>query len=242
MSTSSLQIPWKDYHIHCLPAIDDGADSAKTSYEMLHSLVQMGVGEVVATPHFYPRQQTVEEFLSKRNQSVLKLRAYISSLEPPVIRPKLRLAAEVYLHRGLVRQDLAGLCIVGTRHLLIELPYEDYASWVFEEIWNIYKFHDIIPVFAHLERFLPRYSRDQIDELLSLPEIVVQFNDSAFADKKVIGFVKEVVAAGHPVVLGTDAHNLRSRRPSFSASANYLMGRHGDTSLLEHIMASDFLG
>jgi protein-tyrosine phosphatase len=243
MSTNSLQIPWQDYHIHCLPGIDDGAKSAQIGYEMLRTLAEAGVSDAVATPHFYPAQQTVDEFLVSRSRALGELRAYLRELGPGAVRPRLRLAAEVYLHRGLVKQDVSRLCIEGTPYLLIELPYEGYASWVVEEIWNITKRHNVVPIYVHLERFLPRYSREHIDELLALStDFVVQFNASAFADKKALKFIKEVAAAGHPVVLGTDAHNLGSRPPDFSPAAGYLLGKRGDSQLLEHILQSEFLG
>jgi protein-tyrosine phosphatase len=241
MSTNNLKIPWQDFHIHCLPAIDDGADSVETSYGMLRSLGNQGVRNVVATPHYYPNEQTFEEFIEQRALAVNALRSYVLSIKDPGCMPNLRLGAEVYIHRGLANLDVSELCFTGTRYLLVEPPYSDYGSWIVDEIWNTSKKHDVIPIFAHLERYLSMYSESQINELLSLPEFVVQINAAAFKDKKSIRFVEDLAANGLPIVLGTDAHNLTTRPADFTPAAKYLLTKRAGAKLLNHILQSEFL-
>ena len=55
-----------DLHSHILPGVDDGSESVEMSCAMLNELQKQGVETVVATPHFYPQQDTPERFLRRR--------------------------------------------------------------------------------------------------------------------------------------------------------------------------------
>ena len=58
-----------DFHTHILPEIDDGARSVRRSLEMYEYQKNSGVDALVATPHFYPGNMTVESFLQRRNNA-----------------------------------------------------------------------------------------------------------------------------------------------------------------------------
>ena len=57
-----------DFHSHVLPGADHGSDSVETSERQLELLNGAGIDRVVATPHFYPSDVTVGEFLDLREQ------------------------------------------------------------------------------------------------------------------------------------------------------------------------------
>ena len=63
-----------DIHTHILPGVDDGAAALEESLEMLRLQRQAGVERLYLTPHFYPRYETPETFLDKRNASETALR------------------------------------------------------------------------------------------------------------------------------------------------------------------------
>ena len=57
-----------DFHSHVLPGIDDGSDCVEESLEMLHTAKNQGVSTMLATPHFYAQDVSVDHFLEKRKE------------------------------------------------------------------------------------------------------------------------------------------------------------------------------
>ena len=69
-----------DWHSHVLPALDDGSHSIAQSLEMLTMLKEQGVDTVIATPHFYANDESVEKFLERRERSARALKRTLSGL------------------------------------------------------------------------------------------------------------------------------------------------------------------
>ena len=59
-----------DMHSHVLANVDDGSSSLAESVAMLRLEAQQGISRVVATPHFYAREDTPERFLDRRQEAV----------------------------------------------------------------------------------------------------------------------------------------------------------------------------
>ena len=85
-----------DFHSHTLPSIDDGSKSEEQSYEMLSALLAMGFDEVIMTPHFYPENQSINEFCRSRAGAYDRLMKYVSKQKGAKL-PRLSVGAEVYL-------------------------------------------------------------------------------------------------------------------------------------------------
>jgi protein-tyrosine phosphatase len=101
--------------------------------------------------------------------------------------------------------------------------------------------HGAVPVLAHLDRYLRDYSERGIDDLLSIPDIVVQINVTAFTGRKSLRFVQDLAEAGFPLILGSDAHNTSTRTTDLSAALKYFFGKRGDSDLFEYILRSEFM-
>jgi protein-tyrosine phosphatase len=209
--------------------MDDGADTPETALKMLEILRKQGVTKIVATPHFYPGKETPEEFIKRRTLAAEPLQEY-----------ELTYGSEVHIFRELPDLDLPQLCIGDTKHILLELPYADYESWMSEAMWNAVSTHKLTPVLAHLDRYILRYSASDLEEVLSLPGLVVQINADAFYNKKIIKVINDLAKRDFPIVLGSDAHNVDDRAPDFAPALKYLTSKKGG-ALLEHIRNSDFL-
>ena len=52
-----------DFHSHILPGIDDGSKNTQMSLAMIEEEKKQGVHTIVATPHFYADEDSVERFL-----------------------------------------------------------------------------------------------------------------------------------------------------------------------------------
>jgi len=106
-------MPMIDLHSHILPNLDDGSKDADESIALLNLLANQGIETVVATPHFYANDESVENFLKRRTESyeILSQRLYDGL-------PKIFLGAEVRYYQGISRMpDINKLCIDGTNHL-----------------------------------------------------------------------------------------------------------------------------
>ncbi len=197
-----------DYHCHVLPGIDDGAETPEISEKMLDLMKMQGVGRVILTPHFYPhRESSVEDFLRKRADAFAKI-SHRTEFE-------FHLGAEVAIERGF--SEISGierLAIEGANLMLLELPFSGYGRWVIDEIQNLTCDTGIVPMVAHIHRYIGMYSKSQLDEILS-SDAVFQVNTEAFASFRERRFVKKLIRSGAKVVFGSDAHNLADRKPNF---------------------------
>lgn len=206
-----------DFHCHCLPQMDDGAQSVEMSVRMLQKLQMQNVGKVIATSHYYPHKEDVASFLQRREASHKCLLQHMESSN----LPEVELGAEVYLCKGLCRENLSGLC-TESGLILLELPHSSFKPWMLEEIENITYQFGVTPVIAHIERYLPLYQKEDFERLFSFEEAAWQVNNAAFLHWKTRAFVGKLIRRGYPVVLGSDAHNLSDRAPNFDRIQKYL--------------------
>ena len=198
-----------EWHCHVLPGIDDGADCAETSLRMIELMKAQGVERICATPHFYAhRERSVAEYLKKRQAAFDKIKndAVISDIH---------LGAEVAIEHGISELDgIEKLAIEGTRIILLELLYRPYEKWMSEEIYNIAAEYKLKVMLAHVHRYLPYYSREELDAILH-SNAIYQINNEAFASWREKKIAKKVIAEHTHFAFGSDAHNMSSRKPNW---------------------------
>lgn len=198
-----------EYHCHILPGIDDGSDSVETSLQMVEMMKAQGVERICATPHFYAhREKSIDDYLQKRQ-------AAFGQIQGQTAVTDIHLGAEVAIEHGI--SELPGiekLAITGTRIILLELPYRAYEKWMSEEIYNIAAEYKLKVMLAHVHRYLPYYSKDEIETILSSKSIL-QINNEAFTSWKEKRLAKKVMAEHTHFAFGSDAHNTSSRKPNW---------------------------
>ena len=107
-----------DFHSHILPGIDDGSASVQQSVEMLRMEAEQGIKYVVATPHFYPKHDTLEHFLARRTRAEARLR---EEMTKHTGLPEVSVGAEVYYFSGISESDaIRDLTIAGKKFILLE--------------------------------------------------------------------------------------------------------------------------
>ena len=218
-----------DFHTHLLPNLDDGNQSVEESLAMLDALHLQNVDLAVATPHFYSSRKNLEDFLEQRD------RAY-GLLVRKDSAPKLLLGAEVSFFRGMGKADrITELAITGTNALLIEMPF---SQWGRNEISELHQLLDrgITPILAHIERYFS-FQKDltAFNEIINLP-VFLQVNTEALLARKTRRFVFKLIEHDFPVLLGTDCHNMKKRRPEIGAGRQILLRKYG-AAYLEQIDA-----
>lgn len=197
-----------DFHSHILPLMDDGSKSNEESIKMLKLLKEQGINTVVATPHFYPEVESVDEFLKRRNVSFSELKRELVSDLPDII-----LGAEVKFYPGISRMDgIEKLCIENSRVLLLEMPFTYWTELTIKEVIDIANLKNITVVLAHIDRYFS-YQNDKIWNRLFESGILMQVNSDSlltfFSRCKVIKFFKKNMIH----FIGSDCHNLISRPP-----------------------------
>lgn len=217
-----------DFHSHILPGMDDGSDSAETSLEMLCESARQGVRTMVATPHFYPEKESPDSFLTRRERAVARL---LEGGYDKEVHPRVCLGAEVAYFPGIGRcEDLKRLCILGTRQVLIEMPFCPWTEKMIEDVISVRLSLGLMPTLAHIDRY--GAARD-IATMHRLVEsgVIVQLNASAleelFARKRAL----HMLMNGTAQLLGSDAHNCTTRPQRLQKAVAYI-AKHADHSLL----------
>lgn len=220
MNTATSNYGLTDFHSHCLPNVDDGAADLKTSLAMLRASAKQGVQRVVATPHFYIGQHSAPVFFQERQRAYEQIRPYLNGDMPQVL-----LGAEVLIREGISRHDMHAFCLQDTNILLVELPFMAPPYWVMEELEGLAHRQGLTLMLAHLDRYLAWYSRDQLDALMDLPDVIVQINGESAGDKHYVNTLFKRLPHTRRMVLGSDMHDMKHRGPCIKQAIKVL-GKH----------------
>ena len=209
-----------DFHAHFLPGIDDGADTVETSCAMLQDAYGQGVASILATPHFYAFETNVADFLKSRSEAYDQLQKHLNEknvTDIPAIYP----GAEVLLCPQLMQiDDLTPLCINDTNRLLLEMPFMFWNDWVFRAVTQIIENHELVPVIAHLDRYLDS-NKQNISRLLDL-DVRIQINADSLCYFGMRRKLKPLLNSGRIHAVGSDAHNMQERRSHIGKAAHIL--------------------
>ena len=204
-----------DFHTHILPNMDDGPKDRETSLELLNLLEKQNVELVYLTSHFYPSRESIDEFLKRRSKAY-KVLNYKGNI-------KLKLGSEVHYYSGISQsENLDKLCLEDSNILLLELPFETIISdLMIKEILSLSN-RGFRVMLAHIER----YNVDE-QKLIYLRNngVLIQANCEfiigSFFDRKGIKWLKK----GYIDVMGTDCHNLNTRKPNYLEAVNTIKNK-----------------
>lgn len=218
-----------DFHSHVLPGVDDGSVSVEESLAMLRLAAQQGIRRVVATPHFYPRYDDLDRFLERRDRAMERLQGAMGA---DIELPEIVLGAEVYFFRGMSESDqLSRLTIEGKNYLLIEMPASPWAEDMYLELEQIWTRQGILPIVAHIDRYIRPLRTYGIPERLSQMPVLVQANAEFFINKRTAGMALRMLNADRIHLLGSDCHNMTTRTPNLDAAVQCIRSRLGPAAL-----------
>lgn len=215
-----------DFHCHFLPGIDDGAKTPNEGIGILNELKRQGVALVCATPHFMAENMDIDVFLSDREKALGSVASGTDGIEI-MLGAEVRITPELF-DAGYIEK----LCIGDTKTILLEMPYGPWQKWMFDLICHI-KSRGIIPVIAHAERYfegsLYKYKRFfEADEA-----VYMQFNAESFVNIFQRRAVRQILTENVLPVLGSDAHDLKERRPKMDKARQKILSRF-DKELLSN--------
>lgn len=211
-----------DFHTHILPKMDDGSHSAEESIAMLKMLSVQGINRVVATPHFYANDESVSEFLSRRQAAYERLKELMSPEMPSVF-----LGAEVRYYEGISRlSELKSLCIQGSQLLLLEMPMGKWTEYTLRELIDISCGSKLTLALAHVERYMNFQQAGAIERLLQngvLMQINASFVCDFFSRRKALAMLKKQEVH----LLGSDCHNMSDRQPNIGKAFEIIQKKFG---------------
>ena len=218
-----------DLHTHILPGMDDGARTCSDSVAMLKMEWEQGVQRVALTPHFYPEMENVSSFLSRRGEAFDLLRRHVDTLprEGRASVPELVLGAEVAWIRGM--GDMPGLdrlCYADSPYLLIELPFSRWDNRVLDDINDIINRTGLIPVIAHIDRYIAAQSDRQMERLLEF-DLPIQISAEAFQRLHLQRQVRKLLETGMAQLLISDCHNTGLRAPNLNLAYARVTKKYG---------------
>ena len=214
-----------DFHTHILPAVDDGSESIRESILMLKAEAKQGIAHVIATPHFYAQHDSPERFLRRREAAQLCLRDEMSRYSG---LPKLSIGAEVYYFSGISDSEvLQELTISGIRCILIEMPVPPWSDQMYRELEGIWVKQRLLPILAHVDRYISVFRTFQIPERICKLPVFVQANASFFLHRTTAPMALRMLKNDRIHLLGSDCHNLTDRAPNLGEALKIIEKRLG---------------
>lgn len=201
---------------------------------MLKMASRQGIHGMIATPHFYAHHDTPAHFLQQRRESLLRLQEAMSQEED---LPAIRVGAEVYYFSGISDSDiLDSLVIEGTNCVLLEMPMDKWTKKMYKELEDIRLKRGLLPIIAHVDRYLSPLRTHGIPQALEKLPVAVQANANFFIRHSTRQMALRMLRSGQIHLLGSDCHNSTSRPPNLE-SALEIISHRLDVSVLDNIVA-----
>lgn len=214
-----------DFHSHILPEMDDGSASLEESIRLLQMEAEQGISHVVATPHFYASYDSPNHFLAKRDRAEEMLR---KEMEKFPGLPQIDVGAEVYYFRGISETDfLPQLTIRGKSCILIEMPHAPWSEDMYRELGDMWENRKILPVIAHIDRYIGPFRTYKIPQRLEQLPVFVQANAEFFLERSTAFMALRMLRANQIQLLGSDCHNTDSRKPNLGEAIKVIERKLG---------------
>ena len=214
-----------DIHSHILPCVDDGAKSIEVSIGILEMLKKQGVTDVIATPHFYAYNDDFEDFFEHINSSYNELLEAIKDMD----LPKVHLGCELLYFPQMGKSNgVKHFTLCGSNYMLLELPNGKLDGNVFDDIYRLINNYDIIPIFAHLERYSKAHGFRDILGFIEQGNALAQVNTSSVIGGPFKRITHKLIKKNYVSFLGSDAHSLRARPPMFDEALKVITNKFGE--------------
>lgn len=211
-----------DFHAHILPDMDDGADSIKTSLEMMRASRIQGITCMFATPHFYAFDDNPELFLKRREKSYNTLMAVIAKYEPDTF-PAVIPGAEILYFPGMGDSaELKGLAMGKTGTIMVEPPMQHWQESMIEEIVYMGNQLRLVPIIAHVDRYMRLLDDYTLIDRVLAEKMIVQVNASFFIHSSSQEYALKFLDTGKIHMLGSDCHNMSTREPNIEKAAEII--------------------
>ena len=199
-----------DIHSHLLPNLDDGVTSFGQSIEIIRGLSEVGVTDLILTPHYVPESK----WCSPKKINQQKLDALVRHLFNAGVKMRVYLGNEIYINSDIVDLIKNGTVstLANSKYVLVELPMS--GEWAgFEDVLLLLKQKGFKPILAHPERYST--SAKDISYLYELASAGVLFQCNLGSivgqyGRKPKKVIKKLAKANLIWCFGTDIHHARN--------------------------------
>lgn len=198
----------KDIHTHIIPFVDDGSPNLETSINMIKHEIDIGVTEIICTPHHIYHRYEASATVIKERFNFLK--EEVERLNLPI---KLYLGQEIcYSHREdiiamLKRGEL--LTLNNSNRVLLEFSFTREPEDILDIIYN-FNVNGYEVIIAHVER----YEWMDYNKVLALRNegALIQINSNSYLGLttwKEKRFVKKLLKHNLVDFVASDTHSFR---------------------------------
>lgn len=214
-----------DLHTHILPGMDDGARNADESLSMLSAQKALGVDTVVLTPHYYRSRENAQHFLQRRAAAFDALNAAMSRTQGEY--PRILLGAEVEWVPNLTDCELLPqLCLGESNYLLLELPRYTWSDSLIDQLYHLQQKTGIVPILAHIERYLRIQKRDRLRDIFSLG-VPIQMSADMLLHSTTRHTAFSLLRKGCVSVIASDCHGTERRAPNLPPALEVIRRKFG---------------
>ncbi len=226
-----------DIHSHILPSVDDGAKNIDDSLILLKMMRSQGITHVIATPHFYPNDDTIEEFKARVAHAVSILNKRHNYL------PEIILGCELFYFTGISKSDLIKEFTLGkSKYILLEPNPFSINKTLMSEILYLRDELGLTPIIPHIERYHKSNGYKDFIKFIKEHKILCQVNAASFLDRHYNRTINKLFKMGIVTFIATDTHSI-NRPPLLSNAFEEIEKRFGESekerilSNLENILS-----
>ncbi len=215
-----------DIHCHLLPGVDDGAKTMDDTKEMLRIAWDDGIRRILFTPHI--RRPWLKRPWSKVTDAFAAVKEYAAEKYPGI---ELYLGSEFDYSGTILREEPEQLHdLDGSGIILVEFkPYDTYDR-IREGIQQVQMAgYDVM--LAHIERYDIMLTDVDLARRISEQGVLIQVNADDIVKPmsfKMRGYMKKLIDKRLIDVVGSDAHDVKFRKPELSKAYEIVKKRGGE--------------
>jgi len=194
-----------DIHSHILPGVDDGSKNMEESLQIARRMVESGVEQVVATPHYFPHDYHLTPAEVRDRTAILQREIVAAGLELKVWP-----GAEIYISRDLGRKasNKQLPTLNNSRYILLEFGFENFPPYGNDVLYDL-KVLGLTPIISHPERYLFLRKKDVLLEEWLAEGALIQINSGSllgFYGKRAQERARFYVKNDLVQLMGSDVH------------------------------------
>ncbi len=202
-----------DIHSHILGGVDDGAKDLDESIALLEDMYAQGITDVIATPHFYPQSDVLQDFITTVNSRFCELKNTIKTKN----LPNIYLGCEVFYYSGISKaSSLEKLTLNGSDYILLEPSFSSLGKGFQNELLYFRDTLGINPILAHIERYHKEKGYKELIAFIKENKILTQVNASSFTNHHYARALKKLIKEDVISFIATDTHSKDYRPPLLS--------------------------
>lgn len=220
-----------DIHSHILPKVDDGAKDLETALELINIMKAQGITDIIATPHFYPHDDTLKDFKNRIASSLNLLKSSTADL------PNIIIGCELFYFNGISRSEhIREFTLGNSNYILIEPNPFSIGNNLMSELLYLRDELNIIPIIAHIERYYKSKNFKIFLKFIKENGILCQVNAASFLDKYYNRILKKLFKENIITYIATDTHSLN--RPPMMAQALEVVEKRFSSVQRERIISN----